>query len=209
MTRPVVHPTAEQAYRLFPDYMRAHDIGTDWMLLRFIAAAATPLDRAGEFLAIADPDTSVTGTCEIVNAAAAPRRYLPWLGWLVGIDTAALPDPDVRAAILNSTETQRRGSMNALRTAIARTLTGSKSVRIYWNITGTDPYLLSVLTLTAETPDAGATLAAAWTEKPAGIALELNTVAGSIWNEVVAEYATWNDVVAAHATWDALVAWTP
>jgi hypothetical protein len=209
MTRPVVHPTAEQAYRLLPDYMRADDIGTDWTLLRYVAAASVALDQAGDFLTITDPATSVTGTCEIVNAAAAPRRYLPWLGWLVGIDTSALPDPDVRAAILNSTETQRRGSMNALETAIARTLTGSKNIRIYWNLTSTDPYLLSVVTLTSETPDPAASLSAAWTEKPAGIDLELNTVIGSIWTEVVAEYATWNDVVAAHSTWNSLVIWTP
>ena len=209
MPAPTLHPAAEQAYRLLPDYTQAADPGTDWTLARFTGAAAVGLETPHDFLTIVDPDSSVTGTCELVNAAAVPRAYLAWLGWLVGVDTSTIPDADVRDAVANAAATQRRGSLGSIQDAVQRTLTGSKSCRVYPNVSGVDPYLITVITLTSDTPDAPAALAAAWSEKPAGVDLELQTVAGSIWTEVVTEYATWNAVVAAQPTWNDLVNWTP
>lgn len=193
-------------WRLLPDYAQAGDDGT---AEAFCDAAEVGLDRASGFLSIVDADQSVSRTCELTNPAACPRGYLQWLGWLLGIDTAALPDADVRDAVALAASTQRRGSMAAIRTAVQRTLTGSQTVRIYVNVSGTEPYLLTVITLTAETASTVASLAAAWTEKPAGMDLELSTVAGTAWTDVAATYADWTAVVAAHATWDDLLDWTP
>lgn len=209
MTAPTVHPAAGQVYRLLPDYVQAADPATDWTLKRFTAATAIGLEKVVEFLTLVDPDTSVTGTCELVNATAVPSAWLSWLGWLVGVDTSTIPDADVRDAVGNAASTQRRGSTGAIRDAVQRTLTGSKSVRIYVNLSGTEPYLITVLTLTSDTPSGVDALAAAWTEKPAGVDLELQTTSGSTWADVIATYPTWDDLVAAHATWDDLVAWTP
>jgi hypothetical protein len=209
MTAPILHPAAEQVYRLLPDYLQAADPGTDWTLAKFAGATAVGLERVNEFLNLVDPDTSVTGTCEVVNPAAVPRAWLAWLGWLVGVDTSPIPDSDVRDAVGNAAATQRRGSLGAIQDAVQRTLTGSKSCRVYANASSVDPYLITVITLTADTPDSAAALSAAWNEKPAGVDLELQTVAGSIWSEVVAEYADWNAVVAAQPTWNDLVNWTP
>lgn len=209
MSAPTLHPAAEQVYRLLPDYLQAADPGTDWTLAKFTGAAAVGLERVNEFLTLVDPDTSVTGTCELVNPAAVPRAWLAWLGWLVGIDTSPIPDADVRDAVGNAAATQRRGSLGAIQDAVQRTLTGSKSCRVYANVSGVDPYLITVITLTADTPDPVASLDAAWAEKPAGVDLELQAVAGSIWTEVVAEYTDWNAVVAAQPTWNDLVNWTP
>ena len=209
MTAPVLHPVAEQVYRLLPDYLQAADEATDWTLRRFVGAAAVGLEPSNEFLTLVDPDTSVTGTCELVNAAATPRAYLAWLGWLVGVDTSVIADSFVRDAVGNATATQRRGSMGSIVDAVQRTLTGSKTVWIYSNLSGVDPYLITVITLTAETASAPTSLAAAWGEKPAGVNLELLTVAGPTWILANATYATWNAVVAAKATWTALVTAIP
>ena len=209
MTRPDVHAAAEQAYRLLPDYVRVVDPSTDYATLRFTAASVAGLERALDTLTLADPGTSVSGTCELVNAAAAPRRFLPWLGWLVGVNTSGIADAYVRDAIANAAATQRRGSIGSIRDAVQRTLTGGRNCRMYWNVSGVDPYLITVLTLTAETPDTAAALAAAWTEKPAGMDLELQTAAGATWADVVAAYPTWNAVVAAHPTWNDLTTWLP
>lgn len=209
MTAPVIHAAAEQVYRLLPDYVQAVDEGTDWTLRRYTGAAAVGLEKCNEFLTLVDPATSVTGTCELVNASAAPRAYLPWLGWLVGVDVAAIADPYVRDAVGNASRTQRRGTSGAIIDAVQRTLTGSKYVRVYSNVSGVDPYLLTVLTLTAETPDAGAALAAAWSEKPAGVNLELQTVSGPTWADAIVAYANWDAVTSAKATWNDLIAAIP
>jgi phage tail P2-like protein len=207
MTRPVVHDTTEQTYRLLPDYVRNADEATDFTLLRYMAGLSIGLTKAGEFLTIADPETSVTGTCEVANPAAAPRNYLTWLGWLVGIDTTVLADSVVRETLANVIDVQRRGSINAIKLVVARTLISSKYVAVYWNRTGTDPYLLTVVVKASEVTSTPTTLAAAWSEKPAGMNLELDQIPNSTWNEVVANYATWNDLVAAHPTWDELSTW--
>lgn len=207
MTRPAVHAAAEQVYRLLPDYLRLADPGTDYTLLAFTAAAAAGSTKAADFLTIADPGTSVSGTCEVVNPAAAPRPYLPWLGWLVGIDTATIPDADVRSAIADASSAQRRGSLDAIRMVTARTLTGSRLVRAFWNLSGTDPYLVTVVTLTDQTPDSVATLAAAWTEKPAGVDLELQVITGSLYSEIAADFADYAALAAAFATYDDLASY--
>lgn len=209
MTRPLVHPSAEQSYRLLPDFMRAADEPTDYTALKVTAAGSVAMEKALDFLTIVDPATSVTGTCELVNAAACPRPYLPWLGWLIGIDTTQIADQFVRDALLNASTAQRRGTVGAIRDVVERTLTGSRYCRVYSNLGGANPYRITVITLTSETPDTGETLAAAEGEKPAGMEIELQTVAGSVWNTVVAEYDTWSDVTAAQDTWNDLTTWLP
>jgi hypothetical protein len=223
----VISRAAEQVYRLLPDYVQAADPGTDWTVRRYIAAAATGLDPAVDLLHAIDPDTSVTGTCEIVNPDAAPRSFLPWLGWLVGIDTTALADADVRGVLRDAVTSQRRGSVLAMAAAVRRTLTGSQDVTILtkppdpdypaWDYNQasedynadvrrfdggiTDPWLIIVVTKTAQTPDSTATLLAAEGEKPAGVLLELQTLAGMTYTELAAAYATYDVMRATNRTY--------
>lgn len=206
-----MHVATEQVYRLLPDFMRAADEvdAIDYTALRYIAGASVGLERAADFLTIVDPDTSVTGTCELVNAAACPRPYLGWLGWLVGIDVSQIADPFVRVAIGNAAATQRRGSKGSIRDAVQRTLTGSQSCRVYWNLSGTEPYLITVITFTAQTPDSVATLEAALSEKPAGIDLELQTVDGTTYAEINANFADYAEVAAAFPTYTDLTEYVP
>ena len=209
MTAPVIHAAAEQVYRLLPDYVQAADEATDWTLRRYVGACAVGLEKLNEFLTMVDPDTSVTGTCEIVNPAATPRAYLAWLGWLVGLDTSVFADSYVRAAVANAAVLQNRGTRASIINAVQNTLTGTKSVRFYSNLSGIDPYLITILTLTSETASVPATLAAAWAEKPAGVNLTVTATTGPVWADAVANYATWNATVAAKATWQALITAIP
>ena len=211
MTRPAVRVAAEQVYRLLPDFVRAADeIETvDYAALRYVAGAAVGLEKAADFLTIVDPDTSVTGTCELVNAAACPRPYLGWLGWLVGVNITGIADPFVRVAIGNASATQRRGSKGSIRDVVQRTLTGSQSCRIYWNLSGTEPYLLTVITFTSQTPDAVATLEAALTEKPAGMDLELQTTDGATYAEIKANFPDYAEVKAEFPTYTDMTDYVP
>ena len=208
MSRPAVHAATEQVYRLLPDYVRGAD-ENGWQLLEYLDGAANGMRPAADFLTLADPNTSVSGTCEMVNPAAAPRAFLAWLGGLIGVDTTALDDAHVRAALGNASTAQRRGSIASLTFAIQRTLTGAQYVRVFTNVGGANPYRITIVALTSETPDPAATLLAAEAEKPAGMELELQLVSGSTWNLVEANYPDWDAVVAAHPSWDDLSTWLP
>lgn len=210
MTRPVVGTAAEQVYRLLPDYVRNADEVTDWTTLRVTAAAAVGLDKAADFLTMVDPDTSVSGTCELANADVIPRTWLPWLGWLVGVDVAAIPVAYARESVRDASTSQVRGSRNAIKAAVARTLSSpAPAPRVWANLSGTDPYLISVVTNTAQTPDEPATLLAATGEKPAGMLLELQVLTGAVIVEL--EYAFPNIPLleAEFATVADLIAWFP
>jgi hypothetical protein len=197
----------EYVYRLLPDYMRDDDPGTLATFLgKATSAAMGPALRLAD---VADPDTSVTRTAELANPAAAPRTWLRWLAWLVGINLDGIPDAEKRAAISQASSLQRRGSKRSIIRATQRTLTGSKSCRVFWNLSTTDPYLITVVTLTAQTPDTGDTLAAAFTEKPAGVDLELQTTTGALYAELAAEYPDYDAVAAAFTDYDDLAAWVP
>jgi hypothetical protein len=207
----VIHPGAEQVYRLLPDFMRSADatVTSDYALKGFVAGASVALERPADFLNLVDPDTSVTGTCELVNAFACPRPYLGWLGWLVGIDTRTIATPFVRDAIGNASATQRRGSKGSIRDAVQRTLTGSRSCRVYWNLSGTQPYLITVITVISQTPDDTATLLAALTEKPAGFDLEMQQVLSGTYAEIGDNFDTYADVTAAFDTYADLSDYDP
>lgn len=194
-------------WRLLPDYVREDDNGD---LETFLGKAT--LSAMGPTLRIADvgdPDTSVTGTAELANPAAAPRSWLRWLGYLVGINLDNIADADKRSAIADSATLQRRGSVRAIIRATQQTLTGSRSCRVYWNLSGVDPYLLTVVTLTTQTPDSVATLAAAVTEKPAGVDLELQTTTGALYSELAASFTDYDDLDSSFTDYDDLGDWTP
>ncbi len=197
----------DYAYRLLPDYVRNDDDGT---LSTFMGTATrVAMGPALRIADVGDPDTSVTGTAELANPDAAPRTWLSWLGWLVGINLSSIPDADKRSSISDSSTLQRRGSVRAIIRATQRTLTGSQSCRVYWNLSGSDPYLITVLTLTSQTADTAATLAAAWTEKPSGVDLEIQTTTGGTYAELAAAYADYDAVAAAFTDYDDLAAWVP
>jgi phage tail P2-like protein len=210
VSRPVVHAAAEQVYRLLPDFIRASDEGADYTALRYVAGAAVPLERAADFLTIVDPDTSVTGTCELVNAAACPRPYLGWLGWLVGLNTATVPAAHVRDVVGSAAETQRRGSAGSIRAVVGRTLSHTNPpARVWANLGGDQPYVVSIVTNVDQTPDPSATLQAAVREKPAGMLIELQVVDGAVLVEVEQSFATLADIEDHFATLSAVEEWIP
>ena len=199
-------PGLDLAWDRLPDYVTAADEPTG-TLNKWLGSIAGQMDPALLLLNSADPLTSVSGTCEIANAAMAPRsgdinaNWLGWLGWLVGIDTTQIAAPYVRAAVTAAITTQRRGSIGAMRDAVKRTLTGSQSVKIYVNYSGTDPYLINVITTTSQTPDEAATLAAAISEKPAGATLTLTVSEGSIYLEIAADFTDYAELAATFGTY--------
>lgn len=192
-------------FRLLPDYVRSSDDGTLALFLgRATVASMGPALRTAD---VADPNTSVSGTPEIANPLAAPRSWLAWLGYLIGIDTSALADADIRSALQDASTSQRRGSTAAMRVAVQRTLTGGKSCSILTD-DGGNPYAIRVIVRTAQMPSGSATLAAATSEKPAGCSITVQAAAGTTWQQITTKSKTWAQV-AAVGTWDDVLNWTP
>lgn len=94
-----------------------------------------------------------------------------------------------------------RGSREAMINAAKSWLTGTKSV--YFNERDTSPYHLTVSTKLSETPDPASVAAALQAQKPAGLVMVVQTIAGQDWNNLVATRASWTAVGAAYATWQA------
>lgn len=208
--RPTVTSAAEMVYRLLPDYVRAADEATDWATLRFVAALSTGLQTSLDFLTIADPDTSPTGTSQLADPDAIPRAWLPWLGAMLGLDVASMPIDQAREIVSAAGDAQRRGSRNAIKAAVARTLSNPvPGPRVWANLSGDDPYLISVVTNISQTPDETATLLAAWSEKPAGMDLLLQLVEGALIAELELEFPTILELEAALVTVDSVIAWIP
>jgi hypothetical protein len=209
MPRPEVTPATESLYRLLPDYARAVDESNAFTLLAFAAAIATGHDPARAFLDTADPDTSVSGTCEPADPAAAQRRLLPWLGWLVGVDTSALDDADVREAIATAATSQRRGTRLGIITAVTRTLsTPTPAPRVYSGSV-LHPYRIAVIVTPAQCPDEPAALAAALTEKPAGAVLDLHLIDGVVIADLAAAFPTITALMTALPDAIDVATWTP
>lgn len=196
-------------YRLLPDYIRSADEAGDGTVGAILGAAGAGLQPAVDLLTLADPATSVTGGCELADPWAAPRWALEWLGWLIGVPTTGIPAVDLRATLADAASVRRGGSIGAIHAAAQRTLTGSRKVRVYSNLSGTDPYLITVITATSQTPNPVATLAAVWDEKPAGVDLQLQVIAGSTYDELAAAWPTYSDLAAEFATYDDMTSWIP
>lgn len=216
MARPTVTDATEDVYGRLPFYVRSDDEAGDYPLLSWLSGAGEQAASSYDLLRISDPATSVSGTCEIANPEYAPRAWLRWLGWLVGIDTSTLADAIVRDTVTDVATSQRRGTVAAIKAVTARTLTGSRDVFVVTNppTAGTsytyeetgevyessdtydsathDPYHIIVVTWTSQTPDDAATLAAAYSEKPAGCTMDLQVLDGLTYTQLAAAYATYD-----------------
>jgi hypothetical protein len=90
-----------------------------------------------------------------VDPASAPVWSLPWLAALVGIEWRGNATEELRSLIIDRPR-YKRGTNAYIRAAAQSTLLGTKSVFLSPRLNG-NPWLLSVTTLPAETPDPAAT----------------------------------------------------
>lgn len=163
MTRPTVGDVTENAYARLPLFVREDDEGLDYPLLAWLSAALDQADSSATMLAICDPDQSTSGTVELTNPYYCPAAWLPWLGWLVGLNTSTtlivttdyeseisyqearsysgdyvseLSKSTIRDTIANYGTTRLRGSRAAIAFAVQKTLTGTQWVQVDTASTG-------------------------------------------------------------------------
>jgi hypothetical protein len=105
---------------------------------------------------------------------AAPAEFLPWLAQHVGVQLQPGDSEVAQRARISQTAGFDAGTVKAIVTNVQRTLTGTKTVRVLERVSG-DPWAMTVITRTSETPDAAAAQAAALEQTPAWIVLTFVT----------------------------------
>lgn len=144
------------------------------------------------------------GWSALLDANRCPVWALRWLGQLVGVAIVpGTPEEAARNAI-RTPAGWRRGTPQAIIDAVRPTLTGTQTVILLER--DTDAYHLTVATFTDETPDTAATEAAALSQKPAGLLMDVVTTAHWAYITLATSEASYTALAAAFADYTALAA---
>lgn len=147
----------------------AYDDANQGLTLQKVAAA---LMAPREVFEVARADaTHAHPWGSLLDPDAAPAELLPWLAVFAGVifPPSALTEAERRSRITQAAG-QYRGTNQAMREEIQRSLTGTKTVR-FIEQAGGDQWALVVVTKLSETPDAAAVDRTAQAQKRAGLLL--------------------------------------
>lgn len=161
---------AERLYAALEPFAYA-DEENDWALLVYSGAAGQMRQQIHDLVADTEDRPGWANLLDIDNC---PADYLPYLAQFVG---SRIPTGSSEATARDIVRTHsgfNRGTVSALEAAVAATLTDTQTVYISERVDD-NAYWLTVATLTSETPDEAATLAAVLSQKPAGIKLDFFT----------------------------------
>jgi hypothetical protein len=139
---------------------------------------------------------AIPGWASLMDPDLCPPEALGWLAQFVGVRLdVGLTVAEQRARI-KATDGWKRGTVSAMRGAIAGYLTGTRSFLFrerydYTNPNADSPYNMEVITYTSETPDPVAAAAALLAQKPAGIVLHYIVQDGQDYTALRAGNATY------------------
>ena len=169
----------DAAWDYLPQYIPDADDGTVRALLDSLAAPVVGLVDV-----LTDADTTA-------DPYSTPFDRVAWLAAMAGIDISTVASDARKRAVIGDAAWRYRGTVQAIRTRVAETLTGAKSVEITTNLGG-DPDAIAVTTFASQTPDEPATEAAIRAELPAWMAATIVTdAAGQSYTNLAADYATY------------------
>lgn len=174
------------------------DEARDWPLLRYCDALCRAyVEQIWGYVSDTDDELGWVIAFDVYNA---PAEALPYLAQFVGVVLGpGSTEADQRAAILDHAGF-RRGTPEAMISAVARTLTGTQTVNLVERVGG-NAYQLEVETLPGETPDAELTERAILSQKPIGIVFNALSSAGQTWADLAADHADWAAVDAEYPDW--------
>ncbi len=155
-----------------------------WPLLRFCRAIGSMFEEVEEAARTTD---AAAGWASVLDADAAPAKWLGWLAQLAGVRRIAGLDDDEFRDRIKRADGWRRGTAGSMLAAAQIHLTGTKRVTFRERDGG--PYAVTVITYTAETPDPAATAAAILEQKPAGLILTCAVLDGWDYTELAGDYA--------------------
>lgn len=202
--QPSIEEFAQRVYdQLSP--LAYDDPNQGWALAVYIGALSGMVEEIEDY--VSEDTGGQVGWSIIMDADRAPMVVLPWLGQFVGVQLdQSLSEAGQRAQITQHTNFQR-GTVASIILAAQLHLTGTKDVIMIERYTG-DAYKLYIATRTAQTPNPTQTLADILTQKPAGIILTYETIAGQSFNELLAK-GTFANVFSTYATFQGALTGTP
>lgn len=190
---------------VYKDLGRFAEDDLSGQLLQFLAAIGYDIDSVAAM--VGEGDHGQRTWTAVFDLDRAPSAALPWLAQFVGATvTPAMSDADVRAAI-RTPDGFAVGTVAAIRSAIERTLTGTKRVIIHERTP--DEGHLYVRTILSETPDPVATETALRGQKPWHLVLDYDAADGLTYIDVDNDYANYAALEAADLTYDELAEQLP
>lgn len=195
--RPATTPFQEDLYGQLGAWKDA-DFGK-WDLLHYCGAIASMFDQIEKY---ARDDGDFPGWSILLDPDRCPVEALPFLAQFVGVRLPSTLTEQQQRDRIKGTDGFKRGTPGAIMDAARIHLTGNKTVFMRERDGGA--YNLTVVTYVSETPDSAAVLAALIEQKPAGIILTYQTVAGATYLLIRVSYPTYSAVLAAFATYNGL-----
>ncbi len=180
--------------------LAGQDPAYDWALLILCNAIGVMFQEV-EDLARDTPDGP--GWSPLLDLSRCPEEALPWLSQFVGVRLQPDDSDAEDRARIAATDGWRRGTPAALIASAQATLTGNQVVNLYER--QGDPYALLVQTLTYETPDQAATLAAILAQKPGGLVLTYAAIPGQTYTSFKSGNATYAVAKGKYATYRGLL----
>jgi hypothetical protein len=203
MARPATSALGEAVYaHLGPVAVQDEPLG--WPLLTLVQALAEMGRQVEDLVRPDDPDRRAWDP--LLDVDLSPDWNLPYIGQYVGVRVTPGGTPAQWRAQIRGVGGFKRGTVAAMREAVRATLTGTQFVDIIER--DGDPWHITVTTRSAETPNPAAALAAAMSQKAAGLILTMVNTATIIYTEaefrwgalpaanVEAMFATGNDAEA-------------
>jgi hypothetical protein len=207
VARPEVSSVTEEFYASLGVWARADTIRGEtidrWELLEFcesIGGLLQPLDDI-----IQDTDDG-PGWSIVMDVDRAPADWLGWLAQFVGVRLRAGLTLGEQRDRIKSTDGFRRGTPSAIIGAAQQFLTGDKQVFLIER--HGSAWALTVATLASETPDPAKVEYAVREQKPAGIVMNVVTVAGDDYDYIANTHATYTALLAAFDTYAELAVGT-
>jgi hypothetical protein len=198
MARPATTPLGEAVYaRLGPVAVQDEALG--WPLLTLVQGLAEMARQVEELVRPADLDRLAWDP--LLDVALSPDWNLPYLGQFVGVRVTPGATPAQARQQIRAEGGFQRGTPGAMIAAVKPTLGGNQYV--FLKERDGDEDHITVVTRTSETTSAPVTLAAAMSQKAAGLILSLVTTTVRTYLEVGAAGGTYSGAAATYGTYAA------
>lgn len=206
MARPIVTEATEILYGYHAPIAQ-EDGSLNWDLLLWLETFGIWLQRVDDY--IRDTDDG-PGWSLVVDVDRCPEEALPYLAQFAGVSLVGVSDPVAQRDKVRDRPNLKRGRPASILSAAQTHLTGAKTVLMQERFDD-NAYQLLIRTFADETPDEAVTLADILTQKPGGIVLDYDTLAGTSpsWALLTATYANWTAVSTAFSTWQEVIDNTP